>query len=257
MTDWYTASGNPTQGSAGSSNVLRSEYNSIATAFSKMPALTGYNGLLVGVNSSGTALQTYSDSEVLSNIGAASSADLAEEVLARTNAIALAIPAGVILMWSGSIASIPTGWKICDGTNGTPDLRNRFVVGAGSSYTVSNTGGSADAIVVSHTHSASSSSSSSFSGNALGSHRHWDNGHTHGYNWKSITGGTTAGGDPNSVGNTVVSTEVGYADISWESAGTPTGSVSTSTTTTINATGVSGTNANLPPYYALAYIQKS
>ena len=66
MTDWYTASGNPTQGSAGASNVLRSEYNSIATAFSKMPALTGYGGLLVGVNSSGTALQTYSYSEVLS-----------------------------------------------------------------------------------------------------------------------------------------------------------------------------------------------
>jgi hypothetical protein len=64
MTDWYTASGNPTQGSAGASNVLRSEYNSIAAAFSKMPALTGYGGLLVGVNSSGTALQTYSYSEV-------------------------------------------------------------------------------------------------------------------------------------------------------------------------------------------------
>ena len=64
MTDWYTASGNPTQGSAGASNVLRSEYNSIAAAFSKMPALTGYGGLLVGVNSSGTALQTYSYAEV-------------------------------------------------------------------------------------------------------------------------------------------------------------------------------------------------
>ena len=71
MTDWYTASGNPTQGSAGASNVLRSEYNSIAAAFSKMPALTGYGGLLVGVNSSGTALQTYSYTEVLSALNAA------------------------------------------------------------------------------------------------------------------------------------------------------------------------------------------
>ena len=41
-----------------------------------------------------------------------------------------AIPSGVIIMWSGTIASIPPGWQLCDGTNGTPDLRDRFVVGA-------------------------------------------------------------------------------------------------------------------------------
>lgn len=40
------------------------------------------------------------------------------------------VPSGVILMWSGSIASIPSGWQLCDGTNGTPDLRDKFVVGA-------------------------------------------------------------------------------------------------------------------------------
>lgn len=37
---------------------------------------------------------------------------------------------GMILMWSGSIASVPDGWQFCDGTNGTPDLRDRFVAGA-------------------------------------------------------------------------------------------------------------------------------
>ncbi|MDD5661538.1 MAG: hypothetical protein PHI07_06680, partial [Candidatus Omnitrophica bacterium] len=37
---------------------------------------------------------------------------------------------GSILIWSGTVASIPTGWQLCDGTNGTPDLRDRFVVGA-------------------------------------------------------------------------------------------------------------------------------
>jgi len=40
------------------------------------------------------------------------------------------VPKGSIIMWSGSIASIPSGWVLCDGTNGTPDLRDRFVVGA-------------------------------------------------------------------------------------------------------------------------------
>lgn len=40
------------------------------------------------------------------------------------------VPSGVILMWSGTIASVPSGWAFCDGTNGTPDLRDRFVVAA-------------------------------------------------------------------------------------------------------------------------------
>lgn len=41
-----------------------------------------------------------------------------------------AIPAGTIVMWSGSIASIPAGWFFCNGQNGTPDLRDRFVIAA-------------------------------------------------------------------------------------------------------------------------------
>lgn len=51
------------------------------------------------------------------------------------------VPSGSIIMWSGSIAAIPSGYVICDGNNGTPDLRDRFVVGAGNSYAVGNTGG--------------------------------------------------------------------------------------------------------------------
>lgn len=40
------------------------------------------------------------------------------------------VPAGGIIMWSGNIASIPAGWYLCDGNNGTPDLRDQFIVGA-------------------------------------------------------------------------------------------------------------------------------
>lgn len=49
------------------------------------------------------------------------------------------IPMGGIIMWSGS--TVPDGWTLCNGQNGTPDLRNRFVVGSGSSYATGNTGG--------------------------------------------------------------------------------------------------------------------
>lgn len=50
------------------------------------------------------------------------------------------IPTGIICMWSGS--AVPSDWHLCDGTNGTPDLRNRFIVGAGSTYNIGDIGGS-------------------------------------------------------------------------------------------------------------------
>ncbi|MCI9347802.1 MAG: hypothetical protein HFF83_01050 [Oscillibacter sp.] len=53
------------------------------------------------------------------------------------------IPPGVIVMWSGAVSEIPNGWVLCDGDNGTPCLLDRFVVGAGSTYNVGDTGGEA------------------------------------------------------------------------------------------------------------------
>jgi len=53
----------------------------------------------------------------------------------------------MIVIWSGAIVDIPDGWTLCDGTNGTPDLRDRFVVGAGGAYSPGDTGGAAT-----HTH---------------------------------------------------------------------------------------------------------
>lgn len=54
---------------------------------------------------------------------------------------ASSVPQGSIIPWYGSIGNIPNGFVLCDGTNGTPDLRDRFLVGAGYSYTLGNTGG--------------------------------------------------------------------------------------------------------------------
>jgi len=52
-------------------------------------------------------------------------------------------------MWKGTVGTIPSGWVLCDGNNGTPDLRSRFIVGAGGSYTPGDTGGG-----MNHTHGA-------------------------------------------------------------------------------------------------------
>ena len=52
-----------------------------------------------------------------------------------------AFVSGMILLWSGSTSNIPSGFVLCNGSNSTPDLRDRFVVGAGSTYSVGNTGG--------------------------------------------------------------------------------------------------------------------
>ena len=58
--------------------------------------------------------------------------------LATTGA---SLPSGLIAIWKGSTNTIPDGWVLCDGQNGTPDLRDKFVLGAGNSYGVGSTGG--------------------------------------------------------------------------------------------------------------------
>jgi len=91
------------------------------------------------------------------NISSASTTKIDKVPTAQTNNIAVfsstgsiqdsgatvdqIIPSGIITMWSGFITAIPSGWTLCDGTNSTPDLRNRFVVGAGDEYSENDTGG--------------------------------------------------------------------------------------------------------------------
>ena len=182
--------------------------------------------------------------------------------------ISAAIPSGGIIIWSGASNAIPSGWYLCNGSNGTPDLRNRFIVGAGSGYSVGNTGGSADATLVSHshtvnnhTHSFSSSHTHSFSAstNSQGAHVH-NLLYNHG-----AFGGTSGAVTPRS-GNTPVtpgiSGRVSSAGAHTHSISGTTGSGTASgtsggSTPGTNSQGSSATNANLPPYYALCYIMKS
>jgi len=108
------------------------------------------------------------------------------------------VPSGTIVMYNSG--SAPSGWAVCDGTNGTPDLRGRFVLGSGGSY--SGTGGSADAVVVSHSHNNNASSSthnghSHGQGNLSTSN---EGGHSHNVN---ASGGSNTGNQSNNHYHTI------------------------------------------------------
>ena len=154
-------------------------------------------------------------------------------------AVAGAIPSGGIIIWSGSAAAIPTGWVLCNGSNSTPDLRDKFVVGAGSTYAVGATGGSANAIVVSHDHTLSASGTTATNG----SHQHTIN----------STGGAPIRINLNDDGRFTGDTGTDCGTTA--TAGSHDHTVTVTGTTA--SSGSSGTGANLPPYYALCYIMKT
>lgn len=163
---------------------------------------------------------------------------------ARTNLgvaeAVFSVPSGGIIIWSGAQAAIPSGWFLCNGANGTPDLRDRFIVGAGNLYGVAASGGSRDAIVVTHTHttgSAGAATGSITGGNGVG-----DFG-----TFNAATGVfSTSGSAPNRPQGSA-----GGGSFITQNLSIP------SHTHSVNSSGTSGTNANLPPYYALCYIMKS
>jgi hypothetical protein len=151
---------------------------------------------------------------------------------ARTNlgvaATEFSVPSGGIIMWSGTVLSIPSGWYLCNGANGTPNLTDRFVIGAGGTYGVGDSGGTADAGVVSHTHTTTVT----------------DPGHAHAlgiYNVGANSSGAAQG-------------NAGLVNLNYEVSSK---SATTGVTVAVNTAGSSGTGANIPPYFALAFIMKS
>lgn len=129
------------------------------------------------------------------------------------------IPSGVIFLWSGSQATIPTGYALCDGSNGTPDLRDRFVLGAGTTHEVGETGGSEEVTLTtaqmpSHMHTVrlyNATKTQDTSAASLGA----ASGELHGTN-----------------------------DVHWINSAS------------LNTTGASSPHPNMPPYYTLCYIMK-
>ena len=135
------------------------------------------------------------------------------------------VPIGGIIMWSGSVASIPANWALCDGGtyNGylTPNLRDRFIVGAGNTYNPGNTGG-ANSVTLTIAQ--------------MPSHTHIQDEHSHIQN----TGAWSA------YGTRMVTTNTG-----------PSGQYTTGLTTATNQnTGGDQAHENRPPYYALCFIMR-
>ena len=95
------------------------------------------------------------DQEVADAIAAHLAAAPHEEPTAP-GAVDGVVPVGGIILWSGSAASIPTGWQLCDGTNGTPDLRDRMIIGAATTGLIGSAGGTASPSSALPTHAAHS-----------------------------------------------------------------------------------------------------
>jgi hypothetical protein len=205
----------------------------------------GTNNTLTGatlVNPTATT-KTYSDSST---------------AVATTAFVQSVLPRGAIIMWGGSLVSIPAGWQLCDGSNSTPDLRDKFIIGAGLSYTPTTTGGNSSVTLSTnnmpaHVHAVNLSGAT----DQAGAHNHSliDNGHTHSY---STPHTVNAGGG------------FGYGTLNADSGASTTGSSTTGITVAQAAThshtmtvvgntssvGSGQSFSTLPPYYALCYIQK-
>jgi microcystin-dependent protein len=173
------------------------------------------------------------------------------------------VPPGGIIMWSGAINDIPVGWALCDGSNGTPDLRDRFIVGAGGSYNVGNTGGMKDVTLTTsqlpaHKHTISSSSS--------GAHNHTGTTSLEQIGDQNVTGDIHAvtGKEYEALNETDFSTAwAAVTNINPEAINTNHSHTFTTSSDgfhfhdiTMGDTGGGQAHENRPPYYALAYIMK-
>lgn len=239
-------------------------------------SISGSNGLNIGgntvvtgsittnatLNVSGSS--TLSGSVTLNTVGNASSATNYNFLVRETNGNiaqqvnAAPIPVGGIIMWSGTIATIPTGWALCNGSNGTPDLRNKFIVGAHSDLSgtaksnvegVTNfnqTGGN-----INHSHGGSTGNTT-LSTNQIPPHQHTykDSYYIEYNNPGQGAGGTIGGADY------VTTKYKGSGDSDGDNDWVYWRNGTTNANTTSNASHDHNITANnhVPPYFALAYI---
>jgi hypothetical protein len=231
-----TAAGSGTAIPAGRSVLVRCDGTNVFDQFNHVVNNMSFGGnISVAGDASVTGTTTLLDDLILGGSPGTSGQVVVSQGAGNPPAWGNAFVAGMIMMWSGTIATIPSGWLLCNGSSGTPDLRDRFIVGATSddagvaktniTGSLTQTGGSKDAIVVSHTHTATVT----------------DPGHTHSITFDAeVTSGNLYNGG-------------GFGRTTTRNTGSSSTGISVSNSTA----GSSGTNANLVPYYALAFIMKA
>lgn len=162
------------------------------------------------------------------------------------------VPTGVICMWSGAVGAIPAGWALCDGTSGTPNLRDRFIVGAGTAYAVGDVGGqNSITSVPAHTHGAGTLAAAS-----AGDHSHTGTAASAGAHTHDITGIVAGGGGLTGGTFTFGITTTASAGAHTHSLTIDTGGAHTHTVSGATASSGSASVDVRPLYFALAYIMK-
>lgn len=199
-------------------------------------------------------------------------------VTGLNTAVDARVPSGGIIMWSGSVASIPTEWKLCDGTNSTPDLRSRFIVGSGTdsgaTHDIGDTGGAnsttlTEAQLPAHTHAVGTLAAS-----AAGGHTHSNTvgtagAHQHTFDIRASSdndaeSGLTAAfrttGSTNHSQQTMASANTTVAGVGDHTHTVTIDAVADHTHSLTGATSSIGSGSavdNQPAYYALAFIMKT
>lgn len=179
------------------------------------------------------------------------------------------VPKGIISMWSGSIATIPSGWYLCDGSNNTPDLRDRFIIGAGGLKVPTTVGGSdrvtlTTANMPSHAHGATASISGNVSGTTSGA-----GGHQHHIVWQGTGNDEFGTSQPyfsrrsdfggsyynSSLAGVPYAPDIGLTSGAGDHTHTFSGTISAGSVS-IGAEGGGQAFGIMPPHYALAFIMK-
>ena len=220
---------------------------------------------LTGSNYNGSAATTWSVDASISNtankvVVRDGNGSFSANVINATEFIGNGItPVGGIILWSGATNNIPSGWALCNGANGTPNLRNRFVVGAGDTYNPADTGGFTNIPVISHSHNTTQNShrhNISDPGHNhntnVGGHKHTTIGHGNEDDGGSrLTGSNNGGSSNNSMNNDAPNVNLSNNGVGINRTQFQNVSIN------VDSEGNSGTGRNLPPYYALAYIMRT
>ena len=280
--NFSTSNAQITGGSVTNLTTVTATNGTISTITTANAQITGGN--VSGVNGSNNI---FVNSSVQNSSATTVNIAVKNESIATTQYVHNLLPIGVIIMYSGN--TIPFGWHICDGNAGTPNLVDRFIVGAGGTYGVKATGGNTSVTLTAsqmpvHSHSINSVNAVT---SGAGAHNHTatstsavsDAGHTHslytnaGAPWNGAPRGVSAnssGADGDLDGSTrVTGYDKSSVDLNIQLATT---GITVATTTTLtpvdihthtvtlagNTSNAGGTTAVdiTPSYYALYYIQK-